>query len=244
MVKKTTSSSQTILGPKEDTVKEMFVQGLHWGHKTSRWNPRIKPFLYGSHRNVHVFDLNQTYDYFERALSYLRQAAAQGKVIMMVGTRGPARELVKELSQELHVPAVWQEWVGGTFTNFREVSRRIRYYRDLESKVQTGELEKYTKKERNTFHKEYLRMGRKWDGLKTLEKLPDVVFLTDIKENALAVKEARKMGIPIVAITDTNTNPNLVDFPIPANDDAITSLKYILGKIKEVLQQGKAQEAK
>lgn len=227
-----------ILGSKEEEVKEMFTQGLHWGHKTSRWNPKIKPYLYGVHRNVHVFDLNKTYDELGRALTYLYEAAAQGKVILLVGTRGPEKEVIKELSKALNVPAVWEGWIGGTFTNFKEISRRIRYFKDLEAKMESKELDKYTKKERNDFHKEYLRLAKKWEGIKNLDRLPDVVFMTDIKENALAAKEARLVHIPVVAVTDSNTDPTLIDYPIPANDDAITSVRYVLGKVKEAIAKG------
>lgn len=236
---KTTTQESLILGPKEEEVKEMFAQGLHWGHKTSRWNPKVKPFLYGSHRNVHIFDLNKTYDYLSLALDYLQQAASQNLVILFVGTRGPEKEMIKELSIELNMPAVWAEWIGGTFTNFKEISQRIRYYNDLKAKVDSKELEKYTKKERNDFHKEYLRLQKRWEGIKSMAKLPDVVFITDIKENALAVKEARLSHIPIVAITDSNTDPTLANYPIPANDDAITSIRYILAKVKEAILKGR-----
>jgi len=232
------SPRSSMLGPKDEVVKEMFAQGLHWGHKTSRWNPKIKPYLYGVHRSVHVFDLNKTYEYFERALLYIRDAASQGKVIMLVGTRGPEKELIRETSKELSLPAVWEGWIGGTFTNFKEISQRIHYFNDLEAKELSGELEKYTKRERNEFHKEYLRLAKRWEGIKNLERLPDVLFATDIRENALAVKEARLMDIPIVAITDTNTDPTLVNYPIPANDDAITSVRYIVGKVKEAITHG------
>ena len=240
---KTNQGTQTILGLKDEAVKEMFVKGVHWGHRTSRWHPNIKPFLYGAHHNVHVFDLNKTYDYFERALSYLREMASEGKIILFVGTRGLEKEIVKTLAQELESPFVCEAWVGGTFTNFKEMLKRIKYFRDAEIRVQLGESEKYTKKERNDFYKEYIRMGKKWQGLKNLDKLPDVIFLTDIKENALAVKEARQVGIPTVAITDSNTDPTLVDFPIPANDDAITSIQYMLGKVKEAILAGRVKHA-
>lgn len=237
MTKHTVTSSD-ILGSKETEVKEMFAQGLHWGHKTSRWNPKIKQYLYGAHRNVHVFDLNKTYDHLEQALVYLHDAAAQGKVILLVGTRGPEKELIKELAKEVGMPAIWEEWVGGTFTNFKEISRRIKYFKDLEGKLESKELEKYTKKERNDFTKEHARLDKKWGGIKNLDKLPDVVFMTDIKENALAVKEARLVHIPVVAVTDSNTDPTLVDYPVPANDDAITSVRYVLGKVKEAITKG------
>lgn len=228
-----------LLGLKEETVKEMFAQGLHWGHKTSKWHPRIKPYLYGTHGTVHVFDLNKTYDSLETALEYLRECSREGKTILFVGTRGPEKELIRMLSKELHLPAVWEAWIGGTFTNFKEIAKRIKYFRELEEKESSGELEKYTKRERQEFHKEYMRMARKWEGVRNLEKLPDCLFLTNIRDNALAVEEAHRVGIPIVAIVDSNGDPSKVDFPIPANDDAITSLTYILGKVKEAILSGK-----
>ncbi len=228
-----------LLGEKEEAIKEMFKQGLHWGHKTSRWHPRIKPFLHGIHRNIHVFDLNKTYDYFSDALDYLKDIASQKKTILLIGTRGQEKEFIKEVSQELGLPGIWEEWVGGTFTNFKEVTKRIKYFKDLEEKEASGELEKYTKKERHEFAKEYMKMAKKWQGIKNLEKLPDAVFLTNIYDNALALKESRSMHIPVVAIIDSNTNTTLVDYPIPANDDAITSIRYIVGKVKEAIKSGK-----
>jgi len=232
---------QAILGPKDETVKKMFEKGLHWGHRSSRWHPKIKPYLYGVHRNVHVFDLNKTYDCFENALEYLQDAGSKGKVILLIGTRGSEKELVKQLAQELNLPAVWEGWAGGTLTNFKEILKRIKYFRELEAKVESGGLEKYTKKERHEFHKEYSRMAKKWEGIKNLTELPDVLFLTNIKENALALKEARVCRIPVVAVTDTNADPTLVDFPIPANDDAITSVSYILEKVKEAILTGRTK---
>ena len=161
----------------------------------------------------------------------------------MVGTRGPEKDLIRSLCSELNLPGVWEDWVGGTFTNLKEVSKRIKYFNDMEAKQASGELEKYTKKERHEFAKEHAKMRKKWEGVKNLEKLPDVVFLTNINDNMLALKEARLMRVPIVAITDSNTDPTLVDYPIPANDDAITSLAFILTKVKEAIQAGRQQGA-
>lgn len=241
-LKKISEKVSTLLGPKEDVVKEMFAQGLHWGHKTSKWHPRIKPYLYGTHGTVHVFDLNKTYDCFQAALEYLKECSREGKTILFVGTRGPERELIRSLSSELQMPAVWEEWIGGTFTNFKEIAKRIKYFRELEEKESSGELEKYTKRERQEFHKEHMRMAKKWEGVRNLEKLPDCLFLTNIRDNALAMEEARRVGIPIVAIVDSNADPSLIDFPIPANDDAITSLIYILDKVKEAVLSGKSEK--
>lgn len=228
-----------LLGKKDETIKEMFAEGLHWGHRTSRWHPHIKPFLHGTHRNVHVFDLNKTYDYLLVALEYLREVSSQGKTILFVGTRGTEKELIKSLCLELNFPGVWDEWVGGTFTNFKEMAKRIKYFNDMESKQASGELEKYTKKERHEFAKVYAKMRKKWEGLKALEKLPDIVFLSNISENALTLKEARRMHIPVIAITDSNTDPMLVDYPIPGNDDAITSITFILAKVKGAILAGR-----
>ncbi|MBI3335048.1 MAG: 30S ribosomal protein S2 [Candidatus Portnoybacteria bacterium] len=232
---------KTILGEKDATVKEMFQKGLHWGHRMSRWHPRIKPYLYGVHRSVHVFDLNKTYECFERALEYLRDTAAQGKTILFIGTRGLEKELVQNLANETLMPAVWGEWAGGTLTNFKEIAKRIKYFKELEAKIASGELEKYTKKERHDFAKEHAQMKKKWEGIKNLERLPDAIFLTNIRENALALKEASTCGIPVAAVTDTNTDPTLVDYPIPANDDALTSMQYILEKVKEAILRGKSE---
>jgi len=218
----------------EKEIEAMFKAGLHFGHRSSKWNPRIKPYLYGISNNVHIFDLNKTYEKLMEALNFLKEQIKEKKTVLFIGTRGPERELVKKLAIDLGMPYVVNKWIGGTFTNFKEVTKRIKGLSELQEKQKKGEFDSYTKKERVQIEKEYEKMLIKWGGIKDLERLPDIIFVVNANHNKLAIKEAKSTGISVVAIIDTNVDPNIVDYPIPANDDAITSIAYILDKVKKV----------
>lgn len=235
-----TKTSQK-LTDKEKAIKEMMAAGVHFGHKKSKWNPNMGPYVFGVRNNVHIIDLNRTYEKLQEAAEFLKEAAAAGKSIVMVGTQPQAASLVEKVAKNTGVYYVVNRWIGGTLTNFKEIKKRLDYFRDLEEKRSGGELAKYTKKERLEFDKELERLERKWGGLKELKQLPDVLVIVDIDHDYLAAKEAREAGIQVVALTDTNTDPTLADYPIPANDDAISSLKYILGKIEQAILEGKGQ---
>lgn len=225
----------------ELSVVEMLKAGVHFGHKKSRWNPKMKNYTFGVRNDIHIIDLEKTLVLFQEALDYMRNIVANGGRIMFVGTKPQAQKLIEKAAQEVEMPYVSKRWLGGTLTNFPEIKKRIKYLNDQEKKSVQGDFDKYTKYEKSQMRKEIGRMNEKIGGIKKMENLPQALFVIDIKENDLAVKEALKAKVPIVGVTDTNTDPTLVDFPIPANDDALSSLKYILGIIVENIQEAKAQ---
>jgi small subunit ribosomal protein S2 len=210
-------------------IPSMLKAGVHFGHKNSRWNPKMKEYIFGARNNIHIIDLEKTISMLQKALDFMKTTVENGGKILFVGTKPQARQLVENIANSLEMPYVKNRWLGGTFTNFKEIKRRLRYFNDQKKLTEGDEMKKYTKYEQGQIRKEIDRMSEKMGGIKNMDKLPQAVFLIDIKENALAVKEARNTGIPTIAITDTNTDPTLVDYPIPANDDALSSLKYILG---------------
>ena len=219
--------------------EEMAQAGLHFGHRTSRINPKMMPYLSGVRNTVHIIDLEKTKEKFEEALKFIRQLISENKILLMVGTKVQVKELVKEMAIECGLPYVNERWLGGAFTNFGIIKKRIEYFKDLEKKKAGGELEKYTKKERANIDEELRDLDTKFGGIKNLEKLPDAIFVLDMKKENLAVKEARMEGIKVIGITDTNVDPTFADYPIPANDDAISSVKYILDKVVEVIKKAK-----
>jgi len=235
--------------PKKTEIKidaeEMAQDGLHFGHKTSKIHPRMKPYLFGARNGVHLIDLEKTAEKLKEALKFIQELISEGKTLIFIGTKIQIKDALKNTAEECGLPYVSERWLGGTFTNFDAIKKRVEYFKDLESKKKQGELEKYTKKERAQFDKELARLQLKFGGIKTLTQLPDAIFVTDIIKDNLAIKEAKAKGIKVVAISDTNSDPAMADYPIPANDDAISSVKYILDKVKEVILKARLpKEAK
>jgi small subunit ribosomal protein S2 len=219
--------------------EEMARAGLHFGHKTSRIHPKMMPYLGGVRNTIHIIDIEKTKEKLEEALKFLQRLISENKILLIVGTKVQVKNLVKDLAQELALPYVIERWLGGTFTNFETIRKRVEYFKDLERKKKAGELEKYTKKERAKIDQELRDLEIKFGGIKDLERLPDAILVLDMKKDDLAVREARMKGIKVIAISHTNTDPTLVDYPIPANDDAISSVKYILDKVAEVIKKTK-----
>lgn len=217
------------------SVEEMTENGLHIGHQTSRVHPKMKPYLSGVKSTVHIIDLEKSIERLEAALTFIEKLISESKVLLLVGTKIQVKNLVKNIATESSLPFINERWLGGTFTNFPIIKKRLTYFKDLEKKREEGELEKYTKKEQIKINRELQNLEIKFGGIKNLEKLPDAIFVLDMKKDELAVKEARERGITVIAITDTNVDPSLADYPIPANDDAISAVKYILEKMKEVI---------
>ncbi len=218
-------------------IEEMTKAGVYFGHRVSKCHPKMKPYVLGvkGSDHINVIDLEKTKEFFIKALDYIKGLIQEDKVILFVGTKIPTRKLIQETAKECGLPYVVERWIGGTITNFQIIRERIDYFKDLEKKKVSGELEKYTKKERLEFDREIERLNKKFGGIKEMEKLPDVLFVLDMKKDSLAVREASKKGIPIIAIADTNVDPTLVEYSIPANDDAISSVRYILDKVKKVI---------
>lgn len=220
--------------------EEMAIAGLHFGHRVSRVHPKMAPFIYGTRDTVHIIDLEKTKEKLTEALKFIRDLVAENKILLIVGTKVQAKNLVKEMAKECSLPYVNERWLGGTFTNFEVIKKRIDYFKDLEKKEKEGELEKYTKKEKARISLELKKLETKLGGIKNLEKLPDAILVLDMKKDALAVKEARAKGVKIIGICDTNVDPTLADFPIPGSDDAISAIKYILDKVKETVLKAKS----
>jgi small subunit ribosomal protein S2 len=213
-------------------LQEMMKAGLQFGHRKSRTHPKMKPFISGVRNTVHIIDLKCTQEKLDKALEYIKSLIQEKKILLIVGTKVQLRQLVRDASEHAKIPYVSERWIGGFFTNFEMVSKRIERLKEIEELKQSDEFQKYTKRERAVLDEEQERLERKFGGVKHLEKLPDAIFVCDLDVNGAAVKEAKMKGIPVIAIADTNTDPSSVDYAIPANDDAISSVKFILEKLK------------
>ncbi len=219
--------------------EEMQVAGLHFGHRVSRLHPKMKPYVSGVKNNVHIIDLEKTGKEFEKALAFISKLISDGKTLLFVGTKIQMKQWVKSNAELSLMPYVIERWLGGTFTNFETILKRVQYYKELENKKATGELEKYTKKERSLFDKELEILRKKFEGIKFMTKLPDAVLILDVKKDLTCANEAKRKGIKMVGVVDTNVDPSLVEYPIPANDDSISSIKYILEKVSETIANSK-----
>jgi len=220
-------------------LEEMAKTGLQFGHKTSKCHPKMEPYLYGVRNTIHIIDLEKSKEKLVQALEFVKNLISEEKTLLIIGTKIQSKDLVKNFAQDSGLPYINERWLGGTFTNFEIIKKRIDYFKDLEKKKTEGELEKYTKKERAGIEKELKDLEIKFGGIKNLEKLPDAIFVLDMEKDLLAVKEARKKGIKVIGISDTNCDPTLADYPIPASDDAVSSVQYILEKVKEVILKAK-----
>ena len=229
--------------PKIEEVKididEMLSSGLGVGHTVSRLHPKMKEYTSGIKNNTNVIDLEKTAIELSKALKFISNLVAAGKKIIFVGTKIQMKELVKKAAEDCDVPYVTERWLGGTFTNFETISKRVEYFKEMEKKKATGEFNKYTKKERLKIDKELESLRIKFEGIKNMFKNPEAVFISDLKKDITCAREAKRKGISIIAIADTNIDPGLADYPIPANDDAISSVKYIIEKIKETILNSK-----
>ncbi|MBU3925274.1 MAG: 30S ribosomal protein S2 [Patescibacteria group bacterium] len=220
---------------------EMLKAGVHFGHRTMKWSPKMAPFIFGVRNDTHIIDLEKTIIKLNEALVFVKKLAKNNGVIIFVGTKKQAKAYIKEVAIKANMPYVADRWIGGLLTNFSIISKQIRLMEQLETDLASGALDKYTKKERVMIEKKIKKLNQKFGGLRLLKKLPDAIFVTDINEDRIAVNEAREKNIPIIALADTNTDPGLVAYPIPANDDALSSIKIIVNKIAEEYEKGKAE---
>jgi len=221
------------------SVEEMSAAGVNLGHKASKLHPKMKPYVLSVKNGVHVFDLEKTQKELSKALDFISKIVSEGKTLVFVGTKVQLKGIVQLAAEECGAPYVTERWLGGTFTNFETIQKRVSYFKDLEKKRETGELEKYTKKERLNFDREIAKLKIKFEGVRTMIKLPDAVIIFGLDKDITCAREAKRKGIKIVAITDTNVNPDIVDYPIPANDDAISAVNYILERVKECIINSK-----
>lgn len=219
-------------------LEEMLKSGVHFGHQKSKRNPRMETYIFGTRKNINILDLEKTREKLEEALEFVKELKAAGKKILFVGTKKQLHDVVSGAAKTCQMPYVVDRWLGGTFTNFRVIRNRAKYLKDGQAKMEKGEFSMYTKLERSKKAEELEKLERKMGGIKDMLELPGALLVTDISEDLVAVKEARKVGIPVIALADTNCNPDLADYPIPANDDAISSVKLILAHIcKAVMEQ-------
>ena len=242
--KTTTIQAAVQVEPQQDkSLEEMAEVGLQFGHRKSRTHPKMKPYISGVRNSIHIIDLKYTKEKLDEALSFIKELIEEDKVLLFVGTKVQVRQLVKETAQAVSLPYVSERWIGGIFTNFDTVSKRIERLNELEQGEKDGSFEKYTKQEQAKIKDEIDILNKKFGGMKNVTKLPDAIFVLDINESMLAIREAKKKGISIIALADTNTDPSIVDYAIPANDDAVSSLRYILDKVKETIQNAKGKSS-
>lgn len=221
----------------EALVKKMFEAGVHFGHKKSNWSPKMKPYIFGFRNNVYIIDLEQTAKKLEKALIFAKDIKRKDGKILFVGTRPQCQELIKNLGENIKMPYIIFRWIGGLLTNYTVIRKRVDYLLELEKKEASGELKKYTKKEQHDFQKEIDKLKKKFEGIKSLDKLPDAIFVLSVKEQSTAIREAKRKNIPVIALVDTNCDPCLVDYPIPCNDDAISSLKFMVEQFEKALKK-------
>jgi small subunit ribosomal protein S2 len=220
------------------TIREMMEAGVHFGHQTKRWNPKMKSFIFGARNGIHIIDLQQTVRAFKRAYNFLVSTIAQGRSVLFVGTKKQAQEVIREEALRAGQFYVTNRWLGGTLTNFNSVKGSIDRLHAIEKMSTDGTFERMTKKEVLGITREREKLEKALGGIKSMGELPGAVFIVDVVKEHIAVTEARKLEIPIVAIVDTNCDPDLIDYPIPGNDDAIRSLKLFAGKIAEACVLG------
>ncbi len=229
--------------PDTATIKELLEAGAHFGHQTSRWHPAMKKYIFTKRNGIHIIDLEQTAAMLDKACDFIRQVVSEGGNILFVGTKKQAQEAIEQEAQRCGMYYVNQRWLGGVLTNFATIQARIDYLVRLEDQKERGDFERLPKKEALKLGEEILRLNRQMGGFKELTKLPVALFIIDPIKERIAIAEARRVGIPLVAIVDTNCNPADIDYPIPANDDAIRTIKLICNKIADSVIEGRTSEA-
>lgn len=225
----------------EVDIKKLLEAGAHFGHKTSRWHPKMAPYIHSKRDGVYIVDLTKTVTMLEDALKYVEKTVASGKQVLIVGTKRQARDIAKNLAEETKMPYVTERWLGGMLTNQNTIGGRVKHLKDLEQKMESGQLaSKYNKLELQRFQEEIDSMNHLYGGIKNMSIRPGVVFVFDVLTDHNAVKEANKLDIPIIGLTDTNADPTDITYPIPANDDAIKTLQLVADYLKIAIESGKA----
>jgi len=222
-------------------IKALLAAGAHFGHKTSRWHPKMAPYIHSKRGGSHIIDLTKTVEGLDKALPFITKAVGNGKQVLFVGTKRQAKDIVRAAAQEVNMPFVTERWMGGMLTNVKTTTERIKHLKQLETRMASGELaNRYNKLEVQRFQEEIDSLNVKYGGIKDLNGQPGVVFITDMVEDKNAVAEARRLNVPVVAIVDSNADPSLADFVIPANDDALKALQLITDYVKAAVLEGKA----
>lgn len=226
----------------EISFEEMLRSGVHFGHQVQRWNPKMKPFIFGKKGGVHIFDLPKTVIKFREALNFIKDLSSKNGTILFVGTKRQAKDIIAEEAKNAGMPYVNQRWLGGTLTNFDTVKRQIQKIKQMEEEKTKDSYQNMTKKEKLLFDRDLEKLNETFFGIKNLNQVPDALFVIDIKREYIAVSEANKLGIPIIGVVDTNADPDLVSYIIPANDDAIKSIRFISSMISRTIIENKAKQ--
>jgi len=224
-------------------MKDLLECGVHFGHQTRRWNPKMKKFIFGERKNIYIIDLQKTLRYFKYTYNVVKEAAAEGQTIIFVGTKKQARSAVKEHAERCGMPYVSTRWLGGMLTNYPTMKKSIRKLEIIEQMEENGQLEMLTKKEALMLIRQKTKLTAYLEGFRYMKKLPDMMFVIDAVKEHIAVKEARRMGMKVIAPLDTNCDPDVVDYPIPGNDDAIRSINLFCKEMAEAIIEGKAELA-
>ncbi|BAT72422.1 small subunit ribosomal protein S2 [Thermosulfidibacter takaii ABI70S6] len=220
------------------TMKQLLEAGVHFGHQTRRWNPKMAPYIYTARNGIHIIDLQKTLQMMEQAYQFVRDRVAEGAKVLFVGTKKQAKDAIEEEATRCGMFFVNHRWIGGTLTNFKVIRQSIEKLKEMEKMMEEGAFENYTKKERMRLMRKIQKLQRNYKGIKEMEELPDIIYIVDPRKERNAVKEARKVGIPIVAIVDTNCDPDEIDVIIPGNDDAIRAIRLITSKIADAVIEG------
>jgi len=220
-------------------IKELLEAGVHFGHQTDKWNPKMKPYIFGKRDKLYIIDLDQTQAQIKQVYQFIKKLVSEGKTILFVGTKRQAQEILEEEAVRCGMPYVTTRWLGGTLTNFRTIKKRIDKLLDMEQREKDGEIQVFTKKEQANFQKQKQRLLHNLGGIKNLNSVPDAIFIIDTRQERTAVSEAQRLGITIIGLTDTNSDPDPIDLCIVGNDDAIKSIKLITAKIADAVLEGK-----
>src|SRR5215469_1084400 len=223
------------------SMKQLLEAGVHFGHQTRRWNPKMAPFIFMDRNGIHIIDLQQTVTRLNEAYKFIEQIAAEGGTILFVGTKKQAQEAVAEEATRCGMYYVNHRWLGGMLTNFQTIQLRIRYLRELETRRDRGDFDRLPKKEVQRLQDDIVRLERILGGIKDMRRLPNAIFIIDTRKERTAVLEARRLEIPIVALADTNSDPDEMDYPIPANDDAIRAVRLLCSKIADAAVEGRRE---
>lgn len=220
------------------TMKQLLETGVHFGHRTRRWNPKMARYIYTERNGVHIIDLQQTVKSLNTAYEFIKDTVAQGNQVLFIGTKRQAQETIIQEATRCEMPYVNMRWLGGTLTNWRTIKQRIDYLKDLEARQAAGEFDLLSKKEALMRQREIDKLNGRLGGLKNMEKLPGAVFIIDVMKEETAIKEADRVGIPLVGVVDTNCSPDYIDYVIPANDDAIRAIRLLAGKMADAALEG------
>lgn len=222
-----------------ELVKALVEAGVHFGHRVSRWNPKMQPYIHGKRNNIHIIDVRETVKGLLRAKKLIAQTVASGKDVLFVGTKRQARHAVEDEARRCGMHFVAERWLGGTLTNFRTIRQRLNRLEELEKLFETGQIETYSKKMKSTLGREMKKIKANLDGIRKMERMPGVMFIIDTRREHIAVKEARKLGVKTVALIDTDSDPDLIDLPIPGNDDAMRAIEVVVRELADAVIEGK-----